>query len=96
MPACSLTIHIVTCDPCYMCFVIACECQLIMHVAVYISSHSNGRGKCAAGSGELASMRGMMEVEYRAAVRMVAAPDFLEGVRCSAQPVDHFWHIWID
>lgn len=29
-------------------------------------------------------MRGMMEVEYRAAVRMVAAPDFIEGVRCSA------------
>ncbi|KAK9838090.1 hypothetical protein WJX81_000590 [Elliptochloris bilobata] len=36
-----------------------------------------------AGSGELATMRGMMEIEFRAAVRMVAAPDFIEGVRAA-------------
>ena len=51
-------------------------------------SAANACGECGAGSGGLASMRGMMEMEYRAAVRMVAAPDFIEGVRCSApEPV---------
>ena len=49
------------------------------------SAPATGYGKCAAGSSGLASMRGMMEVEYRVAVRMVAAPDFIEGVRCSAR-----------
>lgn len=36
---------------------------------------------CTAGSSNLATIRGVMGVEYRAAVRMVAAPDFAEGVR---------------
>ena len=38
------------------------------------------------GSGPLESLQGVMEQEYRLAVRMVARPDFAEGVR--AQVVD--------
>ena len=64
-------------------------CQVINYC-----SPANGMWGRAAGSGGLAAMRGMMEVEYRAAVRMVAAPDFIEGVRCSAQkPVDCPTHL---
>lgn len=40
----------------------------------------------ATGGGPLESLQGVMEQEYRIAVRMVARPDFAEGVR--AQVVD--------
>ncbi len=40
-------------------------------------------GEGGAGGGELAGMRGLMRAEFRAAVRMVAAPEFAEGVRCA-------------
>jgi len=39
--------------------------------------------EAAQAGGELAGMRGLMRAEFRAAVRMVAAPDFAEGVRCA-------------
>ena len=41
-------------------------------------------------------MRGTMEVEYRAAVRMVAAPDFIEGVRCPAQAPVSLVHLHLN
>ncbi len=51
---------------------------------------------CAAGNSDLATIRGVMGVEYRAAVRMVAAPDFAEGVRRAPRfdaPARLLWHV---
>lgn len=51
------------------------------YAAVHAAAQARDGGGDGDGSGALASLRGVMEEEYRMAVRRVAQRDFLEGVR---------------